>query len=587
VTVNGVDSNDTLIGTSGADTINAGIGDDIFYDDNGARSGIDPHDTSAGHSGGTDILNGDSGNDTYYMGANLTASDRIDGGSNTDRVVLDGDYSVTFNSTTMVNVEFLSLVAGHTYDLTMDNATVAAGQTLKVQAGTLGVGDNITFDASNDLTGGNYVVTAGAGNDTLTGGIGDDRFRPGAGTDTVSAMGGDDRINMAANLTASDRVDGGSGVDALILKGDYSGGVTFGATTLSNVELLALSKGFSYNLTMDAATVALGDTLTVRALSLQAGNNVTFDGSADVAGGNFVIDTGDGNDVLTGGAGDDIIRPGSGNDTVHGGGGNDTINLDNSFTAADQIDGGTGTDKLLLDGAYGGANAVTFGSTTVTNVETILLGAGHDYSLTLDVSTVASGAAMTIKGDSLGAGDKMMIDGSALGATSSLVIDAGGGPNTLIGGGGNDIIRGGSGVDHITGGGGADTLSGGGGNDVFIYTFASESTSTTYDTVVDFDALSDHFQIVGQAVNAINPEVTHGMLNSATFDSDLATAITSAQLGAHDAVLFDPNHGDLHHHIFLIVDMNGVAGYQAGQDLVIDVTGASNLGSLSTANFLT
>ncbi len=72
----------------------------------------------------------------------------------------------------------------------------------------------------------------------------------------------------------------------------------------------------------------------------------------------------------------------------------------------------------------------------------------------------------------------------------------------------------------------------------------------------------------------------------ATFDSDLAAAITGAQLGAHDAVLFDPNHGDLHHHIYLIVDMNGVAGYQAGQDLVLDVTNSTNLGSLTAGNFV-
>ena len=35
VNVNGVDSNDTLIGTTGNDTIHGGIGNDIIYDDNG------------------------------------------------------------------------------------------------------------------------------------------------------------------------------------------------------------------------------------------------------------------------------------------------------------------------------------------------------------------------------------------------------------------------------------------------------------------------------------------------------------------------------------------------------------------------
>jgi len=587
ITIKGVDSNDTLVGTSGNDTLNGGLGDDIIYDDNGLNSGKDPHDTSAGFSGGTDSFSGGSGNDTFYMGANLTAADHIDGGTNSDRVILNGNYSagLTFTSTTMVNVENLGLVAGNSYNLTMANATVTSGNTLRLQAGTLGAGDNVTFDASNDTTGGNYVMNTGAGNDVLIGGIGNDRFRPGSGTDSITGNGGDDRIAMTSNLTAADSIDGGNGDDIVILKGDYSAGVVFGATTMVNVETLGLVKGFSYNLTLDGATDPSGDTLTVHAQSLQASNTVTLDGSA--VAGDLVINTGDGNDVLTGGTGDDTFRPGSGVDTIHGGGGDDTINMTNAFTAADTIDGGTGTNKLLLDGFYSGVNAITFGATTVTNIQIIELAAGHDYSLTFNAATVGAGQSMTIRGDSLGVGDKMTIDASALGATSSVVIDAGGGPNTLIGGAGNDIIRGGFGVDHITGGGGADLIYGDGSNDVFIYNSASDSTSTTYDSIKDFDAMSDHFQIVGWAVNAINAEVTTGHLNAATFDTDLATAITGAQLGAHDAVVFDPNHGDLHNHLFLIVDMNGVAGYQAGQDLVIDITGASNIGSLTTANFMT
>jgi VCBS repeat-containing protein len=585
ITIHGQDSNDTLVGTVGNDTLNGGVGDDIIYDDSGLNHGKDPHDTSAGNSGGTDSFSGGSGNDIVYMGANLTAADHIDGGTGSDRVILDGDYSLSFNSTTMVNVELLSLVAGHTYELTMDNATVAVGQTMKVQAGTLGVGDNVTFDASLDSTGGSYIINTGGGDDFLAGGIGDDKFRPGTGTDAILGEGGDDKINMAGNLTAADTIDGGSGNDVVVLKGDYSSGLVFSSTTMTNVETLYLVKGFSYNLTMDAATVAFGDTLTVRAVALGVSDTVTFDGSADVAGGAFVLSTGDGNDVLTGGNGDDTFRPGSGNDTIHGGGGNDTINMGNALTASDTIDGGTGNNTLVLDGAYG--TGLTFGSTTMTNIQVMTLAAGHDYNFTLNALNVAGGANLTVKADSLGASDKLTFDGSALGATSTLNITGGDGNDTLIGGAGNDVLRGGAGTNTITGGGGADTLVAGSGSDTFVYTFASESTSTTHDTITGFDALSDHFKITGWAINAVNAEVTTGHLNAATFDTDLAAAITGAQLGAHDAVLFDPNRGDLHNHIYLIVDLNGVAGYQAGQDLVIDVTDAAHLSSLTAGNFTT
>src|SRR5262249_44123496 len=163
----------------------------------------------------------------------------------------------------------------------------------------------LTFDGSADTTGGKFIVNAGAGNDVLTGGSNDDIFRAGAGTDTIQGGGGDDRVDFEGNFTAADSFDGGAGNDTVRLKGNYSGGVVLGATTLVNVENLELVAGNSYNLTMNAATVAAGNTLTVHAASLVGANTVTFDGSADVAGGNFVIYSGAGSDVLTGGAGND------------------------------------------------------------------------------------------------------------------------------------------------------------------------------------------------------------------------------------------------------------------------------------------
>ncbi|MBV9692268.1 MAG: VCBS domain-containing protein, partial [Alphaproteobacteria bacterium] len=579
VTINGVDSNDVLIGTSGNDTINGGIGDDIFYDDNGTLSTRDPHDLSAGKSGGTDTFNGGSGNDAFVMGANLTAADQIDGGTGTDRVVLAGNYSagVTFTSTTMVNVETLTLGAGFSYHLTMNDATVAAGQTLTVQAGQLGASDTLYFDTSADVSGGKYTVTSGAGNDTLFGGAGTDRFFTGAGNDT---------INMGANLVAGDQINGGDGVDTVALSGNYSGGLNFGAGTMLDVEILTLAAGFSYNLVMNAATVAAGQTLNIGAIGLGAGDSVTFNGAAVTDGGNFVFNTGAGNDVLTGGTGNDTFRSGAGNDTIHGGGGDDTINMGAFLTAADSIDGGTGTDTLFLNGDYSGPNAVAFGAATMTNIETMTLGAGFDYSLTLNAANVASGSTLTVKAGSLGIGDSLTFDGSALGSTSVLHITSGGGNDVLLGGAANDTIGGGGGNDTITGGGGGDSLTGGAGSDIFVYNAASDSTSTGFDKITDFDASQDFIKLNGFSVSAIDSEVTSGKLSYATFDSNLAHAVGAGQLGAHDAVLFTPDSGSLSGHTFLIVDLNGVAGYQAGQDLVIDITGASHLGSLSTGDFI-
>ena len=144
------------------------------------------------------------------------------------------------------------------------------------------------------------------------------------------------------------------------------------------------------------------------------GDNVTFDGSADVAGGAFIINTGDGNDVLTGGNGNDVFRPGAGNDIVHGGGGDDVINMANNLNAADQLDGGTGYNTLLLDGPYG--SQLTLNSNTIANIQEIDFAAGHDYNLIFYGLDVANGASLTFKAGSLGASDNLTLDGSAFGS---------------------------------------------------------------------------------------------------------------------------------------------------------------------------
>ncbi|HEY1709571.1 MAG TPA: bluetail domain-containing putative surface protein, partial [Rhizomicrobium sp.] len=215
--------------------------------------------------------------------------------------------------------------------------------------------------------------------------------------------------------------------------------------------------------------------------------------------------------------------------------------------------------------------------------------AGHGYNLTIADATVASGAAMTVNGLQLGAGDSLTFDGSADTTGGTLTLDGGAGDDMLTGGHGADTIRGGAGTNVLTGGGGADLLIGTG-TDTFVYNGVSDSTSLGHDTVRGFDAASDTFKLTGITVNAIDAAVTTGMLNAggmnpANFDLNLASAIGASQLHAHDAVLFTPDRGTLAGHTFLIVDANGTAGYQAGQDYVIDITGATNLGSLSTTNF--
>ncbi len=189
----------------------------------------------------------------------------------------------------------------------------------------MGGDDTITGDAT---LGGLYHLEQG-GNDTVTGGSGNDGFYFGAA------------------VTANDHVNGGAGSnDQIGLEGDYSGGLTMGATTISGVEVIACLPGFSYNLTTVDANVATGDTLTIWAVRLASSNTLIFNGSAELDGGKFTVFGGAGNDSITGGSGADTFYGLGGADTLTGNGGADRF----VYTAAGESTGkaaGTAYDTIV------------------------------------------------------------------------------------------------------------------------------------------------------------------------------------------------------------------------------------------------
>ncbi len=150
---------------------------------------------------------------------------------------------------------------------------------------------------------------------------------------------------------------------------------------------------------------------------------------------------------------------------------------------------------------------------------------------------------------------------------------------------GDDTIKGGDGADTIKGGLGADKLTGGTGADLFAYDSALDSTSISHDSIADFNAAQDMF-VFDHAVTAIDAAITHGRLGK-TFDSDLGNAADDGHLGAHHAVLFTADSGKHAGETYLVVDLNGDAGYQVGEDAVIRLTDTTHLAGLGAANFTT
>src|SRR6185503_6216814 len=145
------------------------------------------------------------------------------------------------------------------------------------------------------------------------------------------------------------------------------------ATTLQNIEDFVLDGGTFLSVTTDDGTVAAGATLTIDASAQTTA--FVFDGSAETDG-QFTVIGGKGDDTLTGGAGADTFHLELGGaDTANGGDGNDRFFMGASFTASDQIEGGAGFDTVYVNGN----TAVAFTATTITDVERLVLGAGHSY----------------------------------------------------------------------------------------------------------------------------------------------------------------------------------------------------------------
>jgi VCBS repeat-containing protein len=216
VTVNGVDSDDTLLDTSGNDSLDGGIGNDDIYMTEG----------------GDDTALGGIGNDTFRPGDQFTAADSITGGDGDDRLMLNGDYSagVVFAASTMSGVERIRLIAGSDYNLTIHDGNTAAGDSLVVFGKSLDVGDDLTFDGSAELDA-KLRINGGDGDDSLTGGGRQDRINGGGGDDSLTGGSGKDVFTFAAVDADGDTLvdfngNGAGNGDTLVFTGYGNGTIT-------------------------------------------------------------------------------------------------------------------------------------------------------------------------------------------------------------------------------------------------------------------------------------------------------------------------------------------------------------------------
>ena len=509
--LDGRGGNDTISGGSGDDIINGGAGDDLLEGglDNdtihgGAGNDIIFANTQASPTGSTfgDILHGDAGDDTI-TGANGddtifvgTGADTADGGAGDDTFDMDGGFDTS-------NVSDLDGGAG-TDSFVFDD--FGADYSINLTTGEWRQSNNNLLVTLTNIEN----VTAGSGNDTITGdgnvnvlngGNGNDTIEGGGSRDVLNGEGGNDTF-VYISFSSFDDIDGGSGTDLL----DLSNG-----SGANYVNLLTEVWG-------NTSATATFDAISVENVIGNSGNNEII-GSA-------------GDNVLSGNAGDDTIEGGDGNDTIDGGAGADTMdggNGDDTFivsaagtTLGDDFNGGSGTDTLDLsaltdditlnaDGT--GANGVAGNSfdltaggqgATLSSINNYLFGSGNDTIymdagadfhagdgddiLYVEDTNISNGDifnggtgtdTLDLSLDLVGAYVTDLQAGTlTLGAEVAILIDienvnGNGDDDTIIGTSGANIINGNDGNDMINGGSGIDTLDGGSGDDTFTDSHAA------------------------------------------------------------------------------------------------------------------
>lgn len=422
--------NDELTGGGGADFLDGGLGDDILA----GGDGDDRIDAGVGivTDYGMETVTGGNGNDVIAIdGQQLTNDDSIDGGANTDTLLItdgqhvnDGDF---FDVTAFEILSSAGAIHGFTDQAliaTLAEKALASGiRTLTSAAGAFD--DLITVEAGFTAA---VTINIGAGVDEVLAHASTANVTINALVGSITASdvleGGNDSGDVL-NLTANNGVAGLGGVldfETINVSGTGNEQLVFGASTVE--------AGAGFGVTVNAT--GLAGNLDINASAVGSGRNLKVNAGSGTD--NFVM--GDGNDFVNAGSGNDTIQIGLGTDTVNGEGGDDLVILLSSQLSGDAIDGGGNTaagDTLRFSDAD--SVTVTDGQFTgVTGVENVEFSGTGPVTITLDTQAFKAGAGVkTVKG-TLGA-DAITIGAAYTTGTVTVNLTAAGASN-----GGSDTV---------------------------------------------------------------------------------------------------------------------------------------------------
>jgi Ca2+-binding RTX toxin-like protein len=263
------------------------------------------------------------------------------------------------------------------------------------------------------------------------------------------------------------------------------------------------------------------------------------------SGDNLIVGFGEDNQTLLGLGGNDVIYGGNGADYLDGGAGNDSLDGVGDSAGLDTFAGGAGDD---IYGVYNSATMIVENAGEGTDT----VWTAVNYTLTNEV-------------------ENLFLVGNLTGTGNS-------GNNLIVGYGvGDNTIDGGAGADTIDGGAGTDVISGGTGADIFTFVFA-QSTATATDRITDFEIGTDKLDIFTPAGVAASPtSFSRAGDDSTSINlSNLALGVYANADGAGNglaagAAALVVSTGSIAG-TYVVID-DGVAGFNAADDLVINITG--------------
>ena len=540
-TINGLGGDDTLSGLDGDDRLDGGTGNDWLFGYLGADLiiGGEGNDTLRGDAydeegesrteSFVDTMQGGLGDDVFYVDS--TSHVMSDDGGVDTVVALEVDWTLGagFENLILHNDLSESSLTGIGNELDNVISMSYAGGHLEGRAGNdtlLGGG----ADTGNHLLGGDGddSLVGSGGHTLLDGGAGQDILRTGAfrdhGESTAFAF------SAAPGAANADRIIGFV-PDADTIQLDGSVFTNVGFTGEFSAGDARFHSGAGASAGHDADDRIIYDTSTGNLWHDADGNGAgaaqliaTLEGAPGLAATNIEIVNAPGL-LIQGTEGNDSLVGTGSQDTINGLGGNDTID---GGREADSMTGGPGNDVFFVDHAGdvvieqqgGGIDEVSTGlffSYTLPDwVENLTLtaqGSQEGHGNALDNVLTATGIGQALHGSD---GNDTLLGGSD-------------GATWLFGERGNDSLVGGASMDILFGGDGDDTISGGDGNDEIWMSFFSGQGETGLGTdIIDGGAGRDRMIF---SSDAFNGQGDHGAvvvdLASGTYRTDVGSGTIS------------------------------------------------------------